>query len=199
MKNFIKNNPIIFSIICILLTVALCAGVSVLTDGFNNWDVKEIFARDLNEDNLLYGKYDDIDVINHPDGVTFKNDRGVIEIDGKTSDKEGATDVEFVFATVELDAGTYSYTCFDKPTLSSYYSYVRYEDSKGVTHIAYSDFTNSNIVRDNVTIDGYTTFTIDEKVECEFVIVVCSDTEMNNVKALPCIVDGETEGSFYAK
>lgn len=199
MKKFIRNNPIVFSVICIFLTVALCAGVSVMTDSFTNWDVKEIFSRDLNEDNLLYGEYDDLDVINHPDGVTFENKKGVIELDGKTSDKDGTSDIEYVFATVELDAGTYSYTCFDKPTLTTYYSYIRYEDSKGVTHIAYADFSNSNIVKENVTIDGYTTFTLSEKVDCEFVIVACADNEFKNVKAMPCLVSGEDEGNFYAE
>ena len=199
MKKFINQNPIIFAVACILIAVFLCAGLSVLTEGFNNWDIKEIFSKDLNEDNLLYGKYDDLDVVNHPSGVTFENDRGVIEIDGKTSDKDSATDVEFVFATVELDAGEYSYTCFDKPTMSTYYSFIRYKDSAGATHIAYSDFSNTNLVDENAIIDGYTTFTLAEKVECEFVIVVCPGTEMNGVQALPCIVPGDIEGSFYAK
>lgn len=199
MKKFINQNPIIFAVACILIAVFLCAGLSVLTKGFSNWDIKDIISRDLNEDNLLYGKYDDFDVISHPSGVTFENNRGVIEIDGKTSDKDGATDVEFVFATVELEAGEYSYTCFDKPTMSTYYSYVRYKDSTGVTHIAYSDFSSTYLVDENATIDGYTTFTLAENAECEFVIVVCPGTEMNSVKARPCIVSGDAAGSFYAK
>ena len=199
MRNFIRKNPIVFAVICILVAVFLCGSVSVLTDGFNNFDIVEIFSRDLNDDNLLYNTYKDMDVINHPSGVTFENKRGVIEMNGKTSDKNGATDVEFVFATVDLKAGEYTYTCFEKPTMSTYYSYVRYKDNSGVTHIAYSDFSNTNLVDENVTIDGYSTFTIAKDATCEFVIVVCPGTELDGIKAMPCIVSGDVAGEFYAK
>ena len=199
MKKFIKKNPIIFSAICIALTVGLCAGLSVLTDGFETWDPAVIFARDLNTENLLYETYDDMDNTLHPSGISVEIDNGVIEFAGSIKETETAEDVEFVFATTTLEAGTYTYTCFDHPSLTTYYSMIRYTDHEGVVHVVFGDFTNSKITLPDVVVDGYKTFTLAENTEVEFVLVACVGADVTGVAARPVLVPGETAGEFYAK
>ena len=199
MKKFIKKNPIIFSAICIALTVGLCAGLSVLTDGFETWDPAVIFAKDLNTENLLYDTYDDMDKTLHSSGVSVEIDNGVIEFAGSIKETEDAEDAEFVFATATLAAGTYTYTCFDHPSLTTYYSMIRYTDNEGVVHVVFGDFTNSKITIPDVTVDGYKTFTLTEDTEVEFVLVACVGADVNDVAARPVLVIGDIEGEFYAK
>lgn len=198
MIKFIKKNPIVFAIICMLITVILVAACSRLTDGFQNFDPSTIFQRDLNEDNLLHNSYENLESYSHPSGVSFKNKNGTIEMNGKIKEATGATDVQYVLTTVELQPGTYTYTCFEKPTMTSYYSFIRYDDETGADHIVFADFDNSNIVIDDVTVDGYKTFTLDKATEVEIVLVACVGADID-VDAHPCLVSGTEAGEFFAK
>ena len=198
MNKFIKKNPIIFAVICILVAVIVVAAFSRLTDGFQNFDPSTIFQRDLNEDNILYNSYENFESYTHPSGVTFTNKNGTIEMNGKIKETTGATDVQYVLTTVELQPGTYTYTCFEKPTMTSYYSFIRYDDATGADHIVFADFDNSNIIIDDVTVDGYKTFTLDKATTVEIVLVACVGASVD-VDARPCLVPGSETGNFFAK
>ena len=199
MKNFIKNHSVIFATICIALAVGLTAGLFVLTDGLETWDPNEIFTRDRNEDNILYDQYDDMEKTPHSSGISIEIDKGLVRLDGEIKDSEKSEDVEFIFASMELSAGTYTYTCFDHPSLTTYYSMIRYTDDTGAVHVVFADFNNSNISIPDVTVDDYKTFTLTEKTDVEFVIVACVGTDCDGVVAKPVLVSGEDEGNFYAK
>ena len=196
MKKFIRNNPVVFAIICGLIVVVLVAGLGKLTDGFNNFDPSTFFVRDLNEENLLFNTYENFESYNHPSGINFKNKNGVIQMNGTIKEKDGAVDVERILTKIELQPGTYTYTCFEKPTMTSYYSYIRYDDENGADHVVFADFSNSNIVMEDVTVDGYKTFTLDKVTEVEIVLVACVGADID-VNAYPCLVSGTESGDFF--
>ena len=198
MKKFIRKNPIIFAVICILVTVILVAGASKLTDGFNDFNPANFFVKDLNEDNILFETYESLTSYAHPSGITFKNNNGKVEMKGTIKETDGATDVEYVLSRVTLQPGTYTYTCFEKPTLTSYYSFIRYDDASGADHIVFADFDNSNVTIDDVVVDGYKTFTLNAATEVEIVLVACVGADID-VDAMPCLVPGTEAGEFFAK
>ncbi|MBR4032625.1 MAG: hypothetical protein IKJ07_07830 [Clostridia bacterium] len=185
-----KNTTVI--VVCSLLVVVIFCGVL--------WNVSDSlgFGKKLNEDNLLFGEYDDITTVDHSSGLTFTNKNGVIVIDGKIADSPTASDAVWTFAEITLDAGQYTYTCFEKPSVYKYYSFISWVDDEGNTYVVYGDVDNLNIVQQGVTVAGYETFTLDEKTEVKFNILVCPGVEMDGVKAMPCIVEGKSVGSFYA-
>lgn len=198
MKKFIRSNPLIYSIALILVTIILVGVLSNLTEGFTEFDPGVIFTPDRNQSNLLYGKYEDFDEHVDSAGVTFTNKNDIIYIDGKISDADSAIDAELVLTSVELDAGTYTYTCFKNPTASTYYSYIRYKTSDGVTHVVFGDWKSSSLAIDGATVEGCSTVELDAKTTVEVVIVACKGNTFENVKAEPCLVKGDKAGNFYA-
>lgn len=186
-----KNTTII--IICSVLAAVILCGVL--------WNVSDSLGigKKLNEDNLLFGEYDDITTVDHSSGLTFTNKNGVIVIDGKIPDNNTSSNAVWTFAELTLEAGQYTYTCFDKPNVYKYYSFISWVDDEGNTNIVYADMEDSNVVMQGVTVAGYKTFTLDSETEVTFNILVCPGVEMDGVEAVPCIVEGKTAGSFYEK
>jgi hypothetical protein len=188
-----KNNTAIIIIASVLIAVLLVGVLGYFTKGFQDFD----FSKDINEDNLLYGQYKNYTGGNHPSGITATNDDGVIVFNGKIPDTSTAANAELTFATMTLKAGTYTYSCFEDPSMSTYYSYISWADAEGGKHIVFADFSESNITVSGATVEGYKTFTLTEDTEVSFHITVCPGAEMKNVEALPCLVTGDVEGSFY--
>lgn len=188
-----KNNTAVIIIASVLVAVLLCGVLGYVTKGFQDFD----FGKDINEDNLLYGQYKDYKGGNHPSGITVVNEDGVLVINGKIADTATAANAELTFATMTLKAGTYTYGCFEDPSMSTYYSHISWADAEGGKHIVFADFSKSNITVSGATVEGYKTFTLAEDTEVSFHITVCPGTEMKNVEALPCLVTGDVEGSFY--
>lgn len=186
-----KNTTII--IICSVLAAVILCGVL--------WNVSDSlgFGKKLNEDNLLFGEYDDVTTVDHSSGLTFTNKNGVIVIDGEIPDNNTSSDAVWTFAKLTLDEGQYTYTCFEKPSVYKYYSFISWVDDEGNTNIVYADMEDSNVVMQGVTVVGYETFTLDAETEVTFNILVCPGVEMDGVEAMPCIVKGKTAGSFYEK
>lgn len=199
MKRFIKKNPVIFTVIVVLLTVISMGVLTRLTDGFTEFDPQVVFTPDRNEDNLLFEKYKSFDQCVDSNGVTFENKNDVIYIDGQISDKDTASDAVLKLTSVELEPGVYTYTCFKNPTATTYYSYLIWETGNGNKHVVFGDFKNTSLKIEGATTEGCKTFEITEKVNVDVMIVACKDTTFYNVKAMPCIVPGDDAGDFYAK
>lgn len=113
--------------VAIILVVVLAGGLVMNLTGI---------GKKLNEDNLLYDTYSDMKKTTDSYGMTLSQNNGVIKIDGKTASDKGTL---ITVAEVTLEAGTYTYTCFEKPSIDTYYSYIEYtEDS--VVNRAFADF-----------------------------------------------------------
>lgn len=195
MTKKLKRTLLIGAVVTVLVAIVLAGAVSRLTDGFNTLDPEEIFAKDLNEKNLLFGTYDDLETVNDVRGITIENDKGTIVINGEMDVDD--TKMDYVLASVELDAGTYTYSCFNRPNLKKIYSYATYTDAAGTDHIVYGDFKNLSGLSTSAVVEDMT-FTLSEKTTLTFVISIQPGAEVSNVKAMPCLVPGDEVGSFYA-
>ena len=178
------------TIVGIVLVSVIFAGVTArLTDNYTDFSFRK-----LNEDNLLFGSYDYLAKI-EDGGLTFENVNSVIKINGELDDD--ADDYLFEFAHVELEAGEYTYTCFDNPSIDTYYSYVCYVDDSGKPHFIVADFDSDDEDFEGAVVDGYSTFTLEEKTTVKFIILVRPDQTIRNVKAMPVLVEGDDPGEFY--
>ena len=200
MKKLFTWRVVVRAIIFLLITIAVVAVVYKATDSFETWNPSEVFARDLNEENLLYKTYEEFELRDSVTGITFKESNGVIKIDGDfNKDDNHSSSLVVPFATVELEAGTYTFTCFDDPAFSKYYAYIEYTGSDNEKHIVYADFKNVNTSGRNESgiIDGSLTFNLTEDTTCSIKICVQSGNTFKNVKARPCLVLGDEKGEFY--
>ena len=124
MKKFFRKKWVQ----CVLFLVAaviLCGIASRLTSGFTVFDVEEMFSVKLNEDNYFYEKIDD-GVFYSDANVDAVADKGIITFNGEIPDTDASAVTvaeEIELATIQLKAGTYTFTCFDneKPTWKTYY------------------------------------------------------------------------------
>ena len=173
MRRKFKTKGII-SLIVAVLVIAAISSLAVFTDGFTEWDI-----RDVNPDNLI--KVDDYSSTldaKRTDGlkVDFDED-GVITVDGKNS---GATDIKIEVATITLAKGQYTFS-----------TSARGADDK--TYYMSLETTDLKIMAD----DGEdSTFIVDTETEFVIYIVVCAGEEIDTTFK-PVLVTGDDEGSFY--
>ena len=170
-KNYIKIIALV--LVSVLGICAVATGISVLT-------------RKPNEDNYIYKLYDsDASYVTEEgkdgNGITWTiKDDGTIVADGEASEN-----TYFEIGTINLKAGTYTFTANEDVDKNEFYVVGIVNGAE----VWYSDISNST--------NGAThTFASDTSVT--FRIVVLEDTELNNVKFLPCIVEGKTAGEYYA-
>ena len=187
-KNVLKRKPWITVVASILVTVLVCGAIASFTD----YDMK-MFSKPLNEDNLLFEVYRDLDSKETDTGIIYKNHDGVITINAGLFDAKLKDDVSITFAEMTLKAGTYTYTCFEEANANKYYSYIKYGNNAVI-----GDFENTDIIIDGLNVTGRT-FTLTENTTVEFVIVLKKDTKPLNVKAYPVLVEGTTPGDFHSE
>lgn len=192
-----KNNSTLIIIVSVLIAVLVVGVISYATKGWTDFS----FTRDRNEDNLLLGAYDEFDTKKLSSGIVVTNDNDILIFEGEFAKSDSVSSEKIKYAELELEAGTYTYTCFneEKPTMNSYYSYISWKDSSNGEHIVFADFDETNVTISGATIEGCKTFTISEKTTVGFWIEICSGTDMDNIEALPCLVVGEDVGNFYAE
>ena len=188
-KNVFKRKTWITVVASVLVTVLACGAIASFTD----YDMK-MFSRPLNENNLLFEVYDDLDSKVTDTGITYKNHDGVITINAGLFDEKLKDDVSITFAQLTLEAGTYTYTCFDEADPDKYFSYIKYGNKAVI-----GDLKNANITIDGLTVFGDRTFTLTENTTVEFVIVLKKNSKPLNLKAYPVLVEGTTPGYFYAE
>lgn len=209
-KTMNKKTKNIISIVCIVLVTVLLCGVTMrLTDNFTKFKPSEVFAQKLNEDNLFVGQIKDVDSQLLSNGISYSIKNGVYSFSGKST-ADDATKSFVVceplieLGTMKLKPGTYTFTCFDKPSTSGgCYTYGTFKVGEA-DHVWFADYTGDGIVNadklkpTNNYVQHTRTMTLTQEAEITFYIAITKNADMNNVKAMPMIVSGAETADFYA-
>ena len=167
----------------IVIIVAICLAAALVI-GLLIVGIRAL-TRHPNEDNIIYQIYDSDSSYTDKAG---KGDAGIewkIKKDGSiVADGEATANTSFEIGTVTLPAGTYTFTANDDTDRNEYYVV----GTVGGVEVWYSDRVNSEFGR---------THTFGSDTAVTFKIVVLEGTEMNNVKFLPCVVEGKVSGEYY--
>ncbi|MBO5356479.1 MAG: hypothetical protein J6A95_01805 [Clostridia bacterium] len=164
--------------ICVLLCSAILGVVAKVTDGFQDWEMREV-----NEDNL-------INVDNYvstldgykQDGLKVTvNDDGVIAV---TGENKAETDVEIEVCSVTLKADEYTLSC----------------EAKGIDDKTYYLIarTGEGDTATTITVDSSKgeTFKVESEATYTIYIVVCDGEEIDTTFK-PVLVDDDEAGEFY--
>ncbi len=164
----------IIIIIAVVLGIAAISSLAVFTDGFTEWDI-----RDVNPDNLIkVENYSSTLDARRTDGLkVYFDEDGAITVDGENS---GTTDIKIEVATITLAKGQYTFG-----------TSARGVDDK--TYYMSLETTDLNIMAD----DGEdSTFIVDTETEFVIYIVVCAGEKIDTTFK-PVLVTGDDVGSFY--
>lgn len=166
------------AILSLLLVLVMVPLAGFATKGFQNWDrdsLKDQFTLKRNPDNLI-----DMKNVTLKDGksdtsdVTVKvDDLGVVTLSGQAS-----ADEDITYATITLDAGTYTFTGAPDSTAKTYMLYLKSGDK---------------LIRS----DTGAAFTVSASTKYTVIIRVLEDTQLNSVKIKPVVVSGDKAGDFY--
>ena len=186
MKKSTKNIVII--LIAVILTGTVVGAFSYVTEGFRNWNTNEWLNGSRNAENLLKLKNYVEDRLYSDNGTNIEiQEDGAIYFEQKTADVDGV-DTKFVFATVTLNPGTYTYTGSPEGTSSTYKLMAEHTGDDGVTRSYYADNT------------GTRTFVLNERTEVTFyLLIVDSFATENTVAVYPTLASGEHPIDFYVK
>lgn len=184
-NSWIKRNPLITAIICILAVVMLTGFISLRTNSFQNPNA--LFERKRNEDNLLQpgedGNYllTEQKVSKENMTVTPKAN-GALVISGYNKYGEGSY-LEYDVATVTLKKGTY--------TLSSGYKQA---SEFGIYLVA--SYDDTEIPGDVGEAKG--TFTLEKETAVTVSLRVYVAEDKWDATVYPTLVAGDKAGSFWA-
>lgn len=189
------RNVILAVIIAVLVAVPLGGLVSVVTDNWTNFDPVKV-----NQDNLFYDEIDDGEIYDNYQ-IDAVAEGGIITLNGSIAAVDNTSltfsdPIEIV--TLTLEPGTYTFSCFDKAAVKSYFAVGQYTIA-GQTFSWLADFGKVPAIElgDEFGIVLENTITLEETVEVTFKIMIAEGTELDDVQAKPVIVEGEEEGSFY--
>lgn len=168
-----KVKKILKVVALVLVGVVLGGAVSALGTSFK---------RELNEDNLI--KVEDYVIETEKTEIGLEidvdEDTGVIKLSGKADE-----DHTFVVSQVELPAGTYTISGYDASSKGRCQLSVLYDiDQTAVSGVSTK------------------TFTLEQPQTVTVQIVVRKDASFNLFTAntfKPCLVEGKSEGSIFAK
>ena len=195
MKKFFRKRWVVNTLIVIVAVIA-CGFVFRLTDGFENFDVKEMATLDQNEDNFFFEKMEDGEIYDNLQ-VEAIVENGAIMLNGEIADSSPSTvdlSESISLGTITLKPGTYTFTCFKNPAYKSHYAIGTYTVA-GTAYTWYADFEKAPNNAANLL---GRTITLEEEVTVTFEICLVEGAELKNVKALPVVVEGDEPGSFYA-
>ena len=202
-KKFFRK-PIVMMISVALVVVALCGMLGNLTDGFTNFDsenLKDKFSTmHINKDNLFYDVIEDkVFLDNNNAKVSAEN--GVLTVKASITDNDtnAITIAEAVtFATIKLEKGTYTLSAYDKAD-RGVCCVVGTFNANGSTHTWYGDYTDKQVDGFDTSATSHgQTVTLESDTEVTFVLRICEGAELDNVKIMPVLVEGENEGNYYA-
>lgn len=174
-KRNLKNTLGIIAI-CVLLSTAVLGIIAGVTDGFQDFEMREV-----NEDNLInVDNYIATLEDKRTDGLKVEvNDDGVIAI---TGENETETDVEIEVCSVTLKADEYTLSCEAKGIDDKTYYLKAVDETNDVTVIVDSDKEE--------------TFNIEAEATYKIYIVVCAGEEIDTTFK-PVLVEGDEPGDFY--
>lgn len=192
-----KNWKVI--IIAVFIAMLATAMLFKMTDNLTTFAPDKVFARDLNEDNLFYEKIEDGEIYDNIEvDAIAKN--GIITLNGNITDTSPATidqSTPIDLVRITLPAGEYTFTCFDNPNIKSYYAVGTYS-LDGETYTWYADFDEVPNNSDNDETLLGKTVELTEETEVTFEIRLIEGATLKNVKAVPVLVEGDEDGSYYA-
>ena len=177
-KTCKKVTPLVIIVMImaiVLLFGAVAAGMGILV--VDKDTAADKLLPKVNEANYYSSADVTLKTQNDGNGISINvNERtGAIELDGKAED-----DLTYVIGTVTLNEGTYTFTAIENASKNTVYVKATVN---GVDH--YFDFTGN-------------TFDIAaDETDVTLTLCVKVGTELNNVKVLPTIVEGEESGKFY--
>lgn len=188
-------------LVAVVLVAVLATGlVSRLTDGFTVLNPKDVFTPKLNDENAFFGQIEDREIFDNYEIDAVAKD-GVITMSGEVLalDSTGLTYSDPInIATLKLKKGTYTFTCFDDPSVKSYFAVGQYTVA-GATHTWFADYENIPGI-DFGAMFGTTherTLTLDEDTTITFKIMIAEGAKLDKVKVMPVIVEGDEVGNFY--
>ena len=164
------------TILIVAIAAVLIVLLGAITQGFQSWkweDIKDRMEPKRNPDNLITS----IDLKSHrsktSDIKVNVDDNGVVTLNG-----EAAADEDFIYASVNLAANTYTFTGAEDGGLSTYYLILK------------SGSTEQRA-------DLGTPFTVDSTTTYQVIIRVLDGTQLRNVKIMPVLVAGGEPADFY--
>ena len=175
-KNLGKTIGLIA--ICVLCCTAILGIIAGVTDGFQDYEFREV-----NEDNLInVDNYVATLEDKRTDGLKVEvNDDGVIAI---TGENKSETDVEIEVCSVELKADEYTLSC----------------EAKGIDDKTYYLIarTGEGDTATTITVDSEKgeTFKVEAEATYTIYIVVCDGEEIDTTFK-PVLVEGDEAGDFY--
>lgn len=182
-KNNVKIVALVVAICTLFTAFTIFAGKK--TGGFaDDVTIESLTKKELNEDNLYSADLLTIERYNAGTGIVIDTeDDGVIVLDGKLG---GTAPVDVRVATIDLKAGTYTFTT-DAP-VGQYSAYMYATADNGSTKLAF-DFggTKTDGVFEIAVADSY-----------DIYIHVEADVEFDHVHYYPTIVNGDEAGEYYA-
>ena len=178
MKRISVNSKIIIALLC---GVLLCGFLGWMTTGFTDFSkdgVSDRFSPSVNEKNLYSSESCTLKSGNSGDGIVITvNDDGSIKVKGKNESKTDS--LEYTIGSVELKAGTYTFTALEGASKNSALVVAIGGDTE-----LYADF-------------GDNTFTLEADTTLTIKLVIKPEIEIN-ATVLPVIVAGKEAADFYA-
>lgn len=164
------------TLLIVAIAMVLVVLLGFLTQGFQQWSwdsMSERFEAKRNPDNLIQI----VDLKSHrSDTSDIKvnvDELGVVKLNGTAE-----ADEDFVYSTVSLPAGTYTFTGAPDGSRATYFLALKVGDT------VYRSDLGTPIVLDSTT-------------QAQVVICVKEGTSFNNVKIMPVLVVGDEAGAFY--
>lgn len=174
--------------ICALCTCLAILGASLvgfISGGFSKKDPTTWFNREVNQNNLLIGKYNTDLPSASGYGVDIQWEKnGIVKLDGTHSDAslQKQQEVKITFASLILKAGTYTISGYSKAQ----------KNTCGVC----VDVNNNTYYGDISSGSG--TFTLESDATVVVSVYFANDVRLRNVEIRPVLVSGSNAGNFYA-
>ena len=194
MKKTTKTTLAIAAL-AVVVAVLLCGFITRTTDNWTNFDPIKV-----NQDNLFYEQIEDGEIYDNYQ-IDAVAEGGIITLDGKIAAVDTSVltfSDPIAFATLTLEPGTYTFSCFEDSSIKSYFAVGQYT-LYGEDYTWLADFGKVPAIElgDEFGTVLENTITLKETVEITFKVMIAEGTNLNDVEAKPGIVAGEEEGSFY--
>ena len=122
MKKTTKTTLAIAAL-AVVVAVLLCGFITRTTDNWTNFDPIKV-----NQDNLFYEQIEDGEIYDNYQ-IDAVAEGGIITLDGKIAAVDTSVltfSDPIAFATLTLEPGTYTFSCFEDSSIKSYFAVGQY-------------------------------------------------------------------------